>query len=90
MQRDHHCRFETEAGFVRGPIPAVMCKCGNWAMCGGGRWRIVPWNFLPFPCQVMTQMLRAARCLCVCAIALAIGFLVAMWNEDLRSQRLQN
>jgi hypothetical protein len=79
MQRDHHCSFDSKVGFVNGAVPAVMCKCGNWGMRGGGVWRVVPWDYLPFACRALSQMRRACRVLRACAIALAIGFLFAMW-----------
>lgn len=73
----HRCTFDSHCGIVAGGMLALMCSCGRWGMSGGGEWQVVPHELLPFACRVLTKMHYAANCLRACAIALAIGFVLA-------------
>lgn len=76
----HRCTFDSHYGMVNGNgILALMCCCGRWGMFGGDFWQIVPQELLPFSCRALTRMHHAAGWLRNCAIALAIGFVLAWW-----------
>lgn len=77
---NHRHVFDSRYGYVSGRAnPALMCRCGSFGMPGGGEWQAVPKELLPDALRFRSRMRRCGLHLRNCAIALAIGFVLAMW-----------
>lgn len=59
MSKPHVHVFDSQHGFVAGRRrQALLCRCGNWGMPGGGEWRVVPTELLPQACKTLSWFHR--------------------------------
>ena len=74
----HRCVFDSRRGIVPGRAHWLLCDCGRWAEVGLGTALGVSDSSLPATCVILSRMHKAAHILSNCALALAVGILLAL------------